>query len=195
MTPHHRRGHFLLISPNHLFSSSPKAALLLHKEAFYRAVPSTLLSDSLGNSLCPSEEATSKGSRRVSTPGQGAGELIRRGEKVQGTCGYTYRYLQVFWGKILCISYQFWKWIANILLNSGLYGMYSEGGNSDLPASILLWNRTIILPKVLQGDGSWEILHRNNSVKALGRNSADGFLNRQLNRVISKLTLVFIVIR
>lgn len=32
-------------------------------------------------------------------------------------------------------------------------------------------------------------------LKLLGRNSADGFLNRQLNRVISKLTLVFIVIR
>lgn len=51
----------------------------------------------------------------------------------------------------------------------------------------------IILFRVLQGDGSLETLHRYNSVKALQGKSADGFLNRQLERVIGKPTPLFVV--
>lgn len=52
----------------------------------------------------------------------------------------------------------------------------------------------IMLSRALQGDGSSETLHRYNSVKALKRNSVDGFLNRQLERVIGKPTSLLVVI-
>lgn len=54
--------------------------------------------------------------------------------------------------------------------------------------------RTIILFRVLRGDGSLKTLHKCNSVKALKRNSTDGFLNRQLERAIGKPTSPVVVI-
>lgn len=52
----------------------------------------------------------------------------------------------------------------------------------------------ILIFRVLRGDGSLETLCRYNSVKALKRNSADGLLNRQLERAIGKLTSPVVVI-
>lgn len=86
VTPNYRRSHFLLISPNCMFSTAPKSALFLQDWWVFHCF---LLSGLRRKSMCPFKEAMSKGSPSASIPGEEVGQQTREDVKVQGICGYT----------------------------------------------------------------------------------------------------------